>query len=219
MDLSQRIADFEASQLQGNGVEMVEKAVELANAYQQMRKFESAIATLNKIQPFAVVEASQHAVVETALGVAYWEKAQLQKALNHFKEALTLFEQVNDLSGQATLLSIVGITFWRKCDWHKALELLKGSLMQGLTVENRFVSLYGAFDRGIATLQNRVRLGRELQDPVKILQPLFSLCALYWVTGQAEPFNICLEESVMLAEQLGKADILQAAKGLKKLTD
>ncbi len=219
MDLSQRIANFEASQLQGHSVEMVEKAVELANAYQQMRKYESAIATLNKIRPSVMAEASLHATVETALGAAYWEKAQLQKALNHFEEALTLFEQVNDLSGQATLLSIVGITFWRKCDWQKALAILKGPLRQNSTVDNRFVSLYGAFDRGIATLQNRVQLGRERQDPLKIMQPLFSLCALYWVTGQAEPFNVCLEESVMLAEQLGKADILQAAKGLKKLAD
>ena len=86
-------------------------------------------------------------------------------------------------------------------------------------MEQRFASLYGAFARGIATLQNRVRLGRELQKPLKILQPLFSICALYWVVGNREQFKVCLDEAVALAQSLNKTDILQAAKDLKKIAN
>ena len=163
----------------------------------------------------------QEAVILTALGTAYWEKAQLQKALNHFEEALKMFKEVHDKQGIAIILSIVGITFWRKCDWDKALEILKDALKQNgeKKVEQRFASLYGAFDRGIATLQNRVRLGRELQKPLKILQPLFSICALYWVVGNREQFKVCLDEAVALAQSLIKTDILQAAKDLKKIAN
>ncbi len=216
MDLSQRLKNFEAIQLKGDREGIVEKAVELANVCQQMRKHDTAIACLNKVLP--VEEAGQHAVVKTALGVAYWEKAQLQKALNYFKEALTLFEEAHDSSGQVAIFSMVGITFWRKCDWDKALEILKkGVARKNLNADPRFASLYGALDRGIVTLQNRVRMGRELQDPLKTLQPLFSICALYWVKGNEEQFRTCLDESVALAEQLGKTELLKAAKGIRLL--
>ena len=219
MNLIQLQEGFEAIRLKGNRVETVEKVVELANACQQVRKYEAAITCLNKVLPDVQKDAGLLAVVKTALGTAYWEKAQLQKALNHFEEALTLFKEIEDKQGIAAILSIVGITFWRKCEWEKALEILKDALRQNdeKKVEQRFASLYGAFDRGIATLQNRVRMGRELQDPVKILQPLFSMCLLYWVIGNHGQFKVCLDEAVALAQSLNKTDILQAAEGIRQL--
>ena len=219
MNLIQLQEGFEAIRLKGNRVETVEKVVELANACQQVRKYEAAITCLNKVLPDVQKDAGLLAVVKTALGTAYWEKAQFQKALNHFEEALKMFKEVHDKQGIAIILSIVGITFWRKCDWDKALEILKDALKQNgeKKVEQRFASLYGAFDRGIATLQNRVRMGRELQDPVKILQPLFSMCLLYWVIGSHGQFKVCLDEAVALAQSLNKTDILQAAEGIMQL--
>ena len=222
MNLIQLQEGFEAIRLKGNRVETVEKAVELANACQKVRKYEAAITCLNKVLPDVQKDTGLLAVVKTALGTAYWEKAQLQKALNHFEEALTLFKEIDDKPGIAAILSIVGITFWRKCEWEKALEILKDvSPRQNdeKKVEPRFASLFGALDRGIATLQNRVRLGRELQKPLKILQPLFSICALYWVIGNREQLEVCLDEAVSLAQSLNKTDILQAAKDLKKIAN
>jgi len=221
MNLTQLQENFEAIRLKGNRVETVEKAVELANVCQQVRKYETAIACLNKVLPDVQKDAGLHAVVKTALGTAYWEKAQLQKALNHFEEALALFEKAGDRMGKGVILSIVGITFWRKCDWDKALEILKDALRlnEEKKVEQRFASLYGAFERGIATLKNRVRMGRELQDSLKILQPLFSMCPLYWVIGDHEQFKVCLDESLVLAESLNNTDILNAAKDLKKMAN
>ncbi len=203
-----------------NAGEVVEAVIPLVNAYQQVRKFDSAIRCLQETLVRDEIGVEQEAVILTALGTAFWEKAQLQKALNHFKQALALFEQTNDKTGQAVILSIVGITFWRKCEWDKALKILKDVLSRKnkeQKVEPRFASLYGALERGIITLQNRVRMGRELKAPVKILQPLFSLCALYWVTGNSEQLKVCLDEAVSLAEQLGKADILSAANDLKMM--
>jgi tetratricopeptide (TPR) repeat protein len=217
MNLSQLQESLEAIRLKGDKLGMVEKAVEYANACQQARKYEAAIACLNKILPDVEDDAHFHAVIKTALGTAFWEKAQLQKALNHFEEALTLFKEMDDKQGMDAIFSIVGITFWRKCDWDKALEILGDASHQDKKRDKRFISLCGALDRGIVTLQNRVRMGRELQNPLKILQPLFSICALYWVTGNREQLEICLNESVLLADQLGKVDILEAAKGISQL--
>lgn len=219
MNLSQLQESFEASRVKGDRGELVEKAVDYANGCQQMRKYEAAIACLNKVLPDVEGDANLHAVVKTALGTAFWEKAQLQKALDHFQEALKLFKEIDDKQGITAILSIVGITFWRKCDWAKSLEILKDAQNEERKVDKRFTSLYGAFDRGITSLQNRVRMGRELENPLKILQPLFSSSALFLVTGNLDEMNSSLNESVLLAEQLGKEDILIAARGLRKMAD
>ena len=223
MPLTELEKIFNSAKQSASPVEMMRAIIPLVNAYQQARKYDTAIRCLKEMLPIIrdKGEMDQEAVILTALGTAYWEKAQLQKALNHFEEALTLFKEIEDKQGIAAILSIVGITFWRKCEWEKALEILKDALRQNdeKKVEQRFASLYGAFDRGIATLQNRVRLGRELQKPLKILQPLFSICALYWVVGNREQFKVCLDEAVALAQSLNKTDVLQAAKDLKKIAN
>jgi tetratricopeptide (TPR) repeat protein len=157
------------------------------------------------------------AVVLTALGTAYWEKAQLKKALEQFEKALLLFKETDDKAGKAVILSIVGITYWRKCEWDKALEILEDALSLKPDRDERFASLYGAFDRGIATLQNRIRLGRELEQPMKILQPLFSSTALHLIMGNMGAFRTCLEESETLAKQTGENDILKATLRISKL--
>tara|TARA_B100001013_G_scaffold340630_1_gene264092 strand:+ start:73 stop:750 length:678 start_codon:yes stop_codon:yes gene_type:complete len=221
MPLTELEKIFNSAKQSASPVEMMRAIIPLVNAYQQARKYDTAIRCLKEMLPIIrdKGEMDQEAVILTALGTAYWEKAQLQKALNHFEEALKMFKEVHDKQGIAIILSIVGITFWRKCDWDKALEILKDALKQNgeKKVEQRFASLYGALDRGIATLQNRVRMGRELQDPVKILQPLFSMCLLYWVIGNHGQFKVCLDEAVALAQSLNKTDILQAAEGIRQL--
>ena len=196
---------------------MVEKAVVYADAYQQKRKYDSAISCLKKLLPRVYKEKRQKAIVLTALGTACWEKAQLKKALSNFEEALQLFKELDDKAGEAAILCIVGVTYWRKCEWDRALEILENALNLKTDRDKRFVSLYGAFDRGLETLQNRIRLGRELEQPMKVLQPLFSSIVLYLIEGNWEAFKTCLEESELLAKQIGHRDILKATFGVSRL--
>lgn len=219
MSLAELEKSFKIAKESGAPVEMVSAIIPLVNAYQQGRKYDSALRCLRGSLP-AIREkggADQEAVILTALGAAYWEKAQLQKALDQFSLALDLFKKCDDKMGEQVILAMVGITFWRKCEWQRALENFADVLSQGLKFDDRFLSVQGALERGVATLQNRVRMGRELKDPMKILQPLFSVCALYYVLGDREQFELCLDESLLLAEQLGKADILNAAQGIRLL--
>jgi tetratricopeptide (TPR) repeat protein len=217
MNLSQLEESFKSAHIEGDWADTVKKAVSFANGCQEIRKFDTAITCLNKLVLDVKGEKKILAVVHTALGTAYWEKAQLKKALSQFEQALQLFKELDDKAGKAAILSIVGITYWRKCEWEPALEILKDALNQKMGKDERFPSLYGAFDRGIATLENRVRLGRELEQPMKILQPLFSSTALHLIIGNFEELKICLDESVTLAQQLGQTDILKAAETIKLL--
>ena len=219
MNLSQLEESFKSAHIKGDWADIVKKAVIFANGCQEVRKFDAAIACLNKLALDVKWDKKLLAVVLTALGTAYWEKAQLKKALEQFEKALLLFKETGDNAGKAAILSIVGITYWRKCEWDKALEILEDALSLKTNREERFASLYGAFDRGLATLQNRIRMGRELEQPKKILQPLFSSTALHLITGNMEEFKTCLEESETLAKQTGQSDILKATFGISKLAN
>ena len=199
--------------------EMVEKAVVYAEACQQQRKYDSAISCLKKLLPRVDKDKRHKAIVLTALGTAYWEKAQLKKALSNFEEAFKLFKELDDKAGKAAILSMVGVTYWRKCEWDRALQILENALNLKTDKDNRFVSLYGAFDRGLVTLQNRIRLGRELEQPMKIMQPLFSSIVLHLIEGNWQAFKACLEESEALAKQMGHKDILKAILRISVLAD
>ena len=199
--------------------EMVKKAVIYAEACQQKRKYDSAISCLKKLLPRLDKEKRHKAIILTALGTAYWEKAQLKKALSNFEEALQIFKELGDKTGKAAILCIVGVTYWRKCEWDRALQILENALNLKTDKNKRFVSLYVAFDRGLSTLQNRIRLGRELEQPMKILQPLFSSIVLHLIEGNWEVFKTCLEESEVLAKQIGHRDILKAILKISQLAD
>ena len=99
------------------------------------------------------------------------------------------------------------------------MQILENALNLKTDKNNRFVSLYGAFDRGLVTLQNRIRLGRELEQPMKIMQPLFSSIVLHLIEGNWQAFKACLEESEVLAKQMGHKDILKATLKISVLAD
>ena len=219
MNLEKLEKNFENACFNLDMKEMIEKAVIYAEACQQERKYDLAISCLKKLLPRVDKDKRHKAIVLTALGTAYWEKAQLKKALSNFEEALQLFREMDDKAGKAAVLFIVGVTYWRKCEWGRALQILENALNLKTDKDNRFVSLYGAFDRGLLTLQNRIRLGRELEQPMKILQPLFSSIALHLIEGNLEVFKACLEESKMLAKQIGNRDILKAIPKISQLAD
>ena len=215
MNLEQLEKNFELAHSKDDLVDTVAKAVAFANGCQQVRKYDSAIACLSTLD--LKEQKNLKAVIFTALGAVYWEKGQLNKAMIQFEQALQLFKELDDRAGKAAILSVLGVTYWRRCEWDLAIENIKDALSQNAGKDERFESLYGAFDRGIVNLHNRIRLGRELEKPLKILRPLFALTALHIILGNFEELEICLNESMVLAEQLNQGDILRAAEAIKQL--
>ena len=215
MNLEQLEKNFKSALSKDDLVNTVAKAVAFANGCQQVRKYDSALACLNTLN---IKEPKNlKAVIFTALGAVYWEKGQLNKAMMQFEYALQLFKELHDKDGKAAILSVLGITYWRRCEWDLAIENIKNALSQNARKDERFESLYGAFDRGIVSLHNRIRLGRELEKPMKILQPLFASTVLHIILGNFEELKTCLNESMVLAKQLNQTDILRAAEGIKLL--
>ncbi|MEK9628115.1 MAG: hypothetical protein VW455_03770, partial [Nitrospinota bacterium] len=81
MNLQELEKSFETARARGDWANTVLKAVAFANGCQQGRKYDAAIACLKKLLVDVEKDKGHKAVTLTALGVAYWEKAQLQKAL------------------------------------------------------------------------------------------------------------------------------------------
>lgn len=166
------------------------------------------------------------AVAHANLGCVYWEMAQLKKAMTHFQEALKIQQRIEDVSGQAAVLALLGISHWRKCEWtegfsyfEKTLEFQKThKLKLGEQPDDEtYAPLFEALERGVQTLHNRVRLGREQNDRLKILQPLFSMTPLYLFTGKQSEMKPLLQEAGALAEALHKKDILDMIPKLNGL--
>ena len=220
MQFSELEKQFNSSKDKASTIEMTSVVIRLANAYQEARKYDASVRCLQ--EALAIVQecgaVDREAVILTALGTAFWEKAQLQKALDQFSRALHIFKESGDKMGERAILAMVGITFWRKCEWQRALKIFSELWLEtsGLTIDDRFLTIKGALERGIVTLQNRVRMGRDLQDSLKIFQPLFSVCVLYLVLGNRKQFQVCFDEAVAFAKSLNKTDILNVAKDLKK---
>lgn len=201
---------------------------QLGSFYLKSRKLTKAASCLAKA--LNIVEkrgnAGDKAVVFANLGCVYWEMAQLKKAMTHFQEALKIQKQIQDVTGQTAVLTLLGISHWRKCQWEEGLSYFRDVIDMQKTDNQRtekapedkgYVSLSEAMERGVATLQNRIRLGREQNDPLKILQPMFSLVPLVLFTGRVSGVEPLLQEAGSLAGRLQKKDILDVIPKLREL--
>jgi tetratricopeptide (TPR) repeat protein len=198
----------------------------LGSLFQKNRRFTKAVSCLGSALKLSQsnVDLPARAVLHAHLGCAYWEMAQLKKAMTQFKEALEILKQFPDQVGQAGLLTLMGISCWRKCQWQAGLaffseagELLKIDPPAFEPDESDYSFFSEALERAVVTLKNRVRLGREQGDALKILQPLFALIPLYLFTKRRNETDPLFSEAISLADQLRKEDIQDAIPRLKEL--
>jgi len=199
----------------------------LGSALQKNRQFTKAVACLGSALKLSQNNADLpgRAVLHAHLGCAYWEMAQLKKAMTQFETALEILKQFPDQAGRAGLLTLMGISCWRKCQWGEGLaffeevcDLRQTSAQAGaseLASDPDFFS--ETLERAVVTLENRVRLGREQGNALKILQPLFALIPLCLFTARKSATDVLLSEATSLANQLHKNDIQDAIPRLEVL--
>jgi len=192
---------------------------QLCQAYQAQRKFQKALAyareALNLVKGQANSDDRVHALVN--MGCVYWEMAQLNKAIGHFHGALSLAEGMDDDTGRKALSAIMGISYWRKGEWSTAFNLFEQALPVWTGDASKYAGLRAVMERGVATLENRIRMAKDQNDLERTLLPSFSMVPLMYFTGRKEKVPRLLEEITPLAQQLNKTNILDAIPKLKKL--
>lgn len=198
----------------------------LGLAFQQNRQFTKAVSCLSKVL-MGIQDGPNiydRAIVHASLGCVYWEMAQLKKAMTELQLALQIQKQIQDAPGQVCVLTLMGISSWRKCRWEEGLayfsevqELSQVDPPANKPGKGDYSFLTSALERAVVTLENRVRLGREQGDALKILQPLFAMIPLYLFTARKNETGSLLQEADSLAEGLQKKDIQDAIPRLKAL--
>lgn len=197
----------------------------LGSVFQKNRRFTKAASCFSKALNLVMESGGDQALAHSRLGCVYWEMAQLKKAMAHFQSALEIQQQFQPAPGQAGILTLMGISCWRQCQWEAGLAYFREVLelrqnpspTTANTSEDDYFFLSEAMERGVVTLQNRVQLGREQGDPLKILQPLFAMIPLYLFTAKKNEIEPLLQEVTSLAEQLLKKDIQDAIPKLRAL--
>jgi len=198
----------------------------LGLAFQQNRQFTKAVSCLSKVLMGIQDDPNiyDRAIVHASLGCVYWEMAQLKKAMTQLQLALKIQKQIQDAPGQACVLTLMGISSWRKCRWEEGLayfsevqELSEIDPAANKPGKGDYSFLTSALERAVVTLENRVRLGREQGDALKILQPLFAMIPLFLFTARKNETGVLLQEVASLAEGLQKKDIQDAIPRLKAL--
>ncbi len=201
---------------------------ELGSALQKNRQFTKAASCL--LRALSRVEeqgsAEDRVLAHARLGSVYWEMAQLKKAMTHLESALKIQNQLTDASDQAGLLILMGISHWRKCKWEEGLNYFRQAQNHRLKrtpetasrkAKGEYSFIEEALERAVGTLENRIRLGREQGDPLKILQPLFAMIPLYLFTEKTNEIDPLLQEAISLAKRLQKKDIQEVIPRLQEL--
>ncbi len=196
----------------------------LGEHYQTVRRLPKAAALIAQALKISGVteNAKEAACVHARLGAVYWEMAQLKKAMTHFQQALENLKRAPHAEGTYRVQTLLAILYWRKCQWREGLAGFRAALKSRDNVQEEtqdYLPLKQALERGVATLENRIRLAREQNDPLRLLQPLFSLAPLHLFTGNKTAMQALLQEAEPLAEQLGKQDILEVLPQLRALME
>lgn len=198
--------------------------------FQENRRLTQAASCLSKAMNLIEKTGNDRdrALARAHLGCVYWEMAQLNKAAPHFQEALKIQGRIQDVAVRKAVLALLGMSYWRKRQWQAGLSCFQEAVDSRKTensntgkpaTEEDVAPLQKALERGAAVLRNRVRLGRERNDDVKILQPMFSMIPLLLFTGGAGGIEPLLKEAGFLAERLRRKDILDAIPRLRLLVE
>jgi tetratricopeptide (TPR) repeat protein len=192
---------------------------QLCQAYQAQRKYQKALVyskqaiELTKDQTNS--EDQIHALIN--MGCVYWEMAQLKKAMIFFQDALTRVQETKDAEGQKKLSAVLGISYWRKGEWSTAYSWFERAIPISKEDNSNHEALQVILERGVVTLENRIRIAKDNNDAERTVLPSFSMVPLLFFTNRKEKIPHLIEEIIPLARQLNKQIILDEIPKLQNL--
>ncbi|MGV7221036.1 MAG: tetratricopeptide repeat protein [Nitrospinales bacterium] len=191
----------------------------LCQGYQSQRKYQKALLYSKQAIELAKVQINAddqiHAIIN--MGCVYWEMAQLKKAMSCFQDALTITQVTQDVEGQKKLSAVLGISYWRKGEWPTAFSWFEKSISILDAETSKHDALKVILERGVKTLENRIRMAKDQNDAERTLLPCFSMVPLLYFADQKEKIPHLINEIIPLAQQLNKQNILNEIPKLQNL--
>ena len=208
----------------------LQKLDELGNLFQSKRQYLKALIYAKQALDLSNEKPNLNYQVMALvnIGCVYWEMSQLKKAMDFFQDALPIAEELEDDAGRRMLCAIMGVSYWRKGEWSSAINWFEKALQDCSAGEIKtdtsqpidpwkYEGLKVVMERGVQTLKNRIQIAQNQNDPVRILQPSFSMIPLMFFTDKKEEIPHLLQTIVPLARQLKKFDVLEVIPVLKKI--
>jgi tetratricopeptide (TPR) repeat protein len=183
---------------------------QLCQDFQAQRKYQKALIYAKKAIELAKSQRNTEKLIHALInmGCVYWEMAQLKKAMGFFQDALTITQETEDIEGQKKISAVLGISYWRKGEWSTAFSWFERATPILDAEASKYDALKVILDRGVATLENRIRMAKDQNDAGRTLLPCFSMVPLLFFTNRKEKIPHLIKEIIPLAQQLNKQNIL-----------
>jgi tetratricopeptide (TPR) repeat protein/tRNA A-37 threonylcarbamoyl transferase component Bud32 len=164
------------------------------------------------------------AAVESARGALLGRQERQREAVEHFEHAAEIYlAGGRELSAAQAWLDVSG-KLLEIGDTNAARERIDAALALGERLGNlklqcdaysaRGILRYygGDYEGAIADYREAIDRGRQLESPALLADPLANAAALLAWLGRAEEARPLLDEAIVVAEALGRGDMLQSAR-------
>ena len=148
-------------------------------------------------------------------GTVYLLQSAFSQALEHYRQSLTLYEEIGSTQDVAAVLNVIGIVFNQKGDFNHALEYYQRSLVlkEGIGNEldvakalNNIGTVYydqGDLDAALEHYQRSLALREELGNKQDVAHSFNNIGEVYFRRGNLDDALEYFQRSLMLLEEIG----------------
>jgi len=151
----------------------------------------------------------------TNLGTVYQGQGRLEQAIDHYRQALTLFHGIGDRPGEARALGDLGVVYQRQGRYRQAADHLQQALALYCEIGDRAGEAYmlgslgvdyrrqGRYQEAVDHYQQALALFREIGDRVGEAQTLGSLGLVYQRQGRYQQAVDHHQQALALCCEIG----------------
>ncbi|OQY52113.1 MAG: hypothetical protein B6247_17800 [Candidatus Parabeggiatoa sp. nov. 2] len=160
------------------------------------------------------------------IGVVYTKLGDYPKALDFFQQALAIFRDIGDKSGQGKVLTNIGVVYKNLGDYPKALDFFQQALAifrdigdksgQGTNLGNIgsvHLSL-GDYPKALDYYQHALAIRQAIGDKRGEGAALTNIGLVYQNLGEYQKAKNAFQDSAAILETVGSSDLWVAQRGL-----
>ena len=148
-------------------------------------------------------------------GTVYLRQSVFSQALEHYRQSLTLYEELGRTQEVAAVLNVIGIVFNQQGDFDQALDYYHRSLLlkEGIGNEpdiakalNNIGTVYydqGDLDSALEHYQRSLALREELGNKQDVAHSFNNIGEVYFRRGNLDNSLEFFQQSLMLLEEIG----------------
>jgi len=162
------------------------------------------------------------ALILNDIGKLYRKTKDLNRSLQQYEEALSIYKKLNDIDGQALILNESGVVYEYKKDYDEAIRRYRASLairekqndLLGKSYSLNFIggayTLKGNFSEAKKSLEQSLAIRQQLKDSFAIALSYSDLGSMYEEQGEYLKAAENIRSSNSIAEQIKYPELISA---------